>query len=512
MFGHRELTLDDYLAMLRRRLLIVLIPTVLAPIVTYVATLKLPSLYTSRAKVLVEQPEVPPDYVRSVVTQRLDQRLATMKEQALSRSRLQPIIEHAGLYKDLRSKAPEELVAKMRSDTAVDLLTTEYNGRTEISGFTVSFTASAPRLAQQVCAELTSLFLEENLHERERTAQATNEFLDRQVQEAKRKLDEQDSVLAQFKSRYLGQLPGQEETNMNLLMSLSNQLEAVTEGIYRTQQDKTYAEGLLAQQVAAYEATQKGGSNPMALEQQLAMKQDQLVMLEASYTADHPDVIKMKNDIAQLKKKLQESREANKGQPPEKKDKNPALDPPSLQQLRYQIHQYQETISDRTREQQRLQRQIQVYQARVNLSPGVEEQYKKLTRDYQTALQSYNDLLGKKTQSAIATDLERRQQGEQFRLIDPANLPMKPSYPDRMKFALGGLGGGIGLGFGIALLLEMSDKSLRSDKDVEFYLEMPVLGVLPQLGGQGNPNGHEKTRFWWWSKKPAPAGKQAVGA
>jgi capsular polysaccharide biosynthesis protein len=140
------------------------------------------------------------------------------------------------------------------------------------------------------------------------------------------------------------------------------------------------------------------------------------------------------------------------------------------------------------------------------LSPVVEQQYKELTRDYQTALDFHNDLLSKKTQSEMATDLERRQQGEQFRVMDPANLPERPSFPNRPLFALGGLGGGLALGLGLALVLEMRDKSLRNERDVEFYLQLPTLALLPSVqSGNGKQN-----RFWKRVKKSAAVLERAI--
>src|SRR5208337_1795474 len=143
-----------------------------------------------------------------------------------------------------------------------------------------------------------------------------------------------------------------------------------------------------------------------------------------------------------------------------------------------------------SKQQEELQKQIRSYQSRVQTSPVVEEQYKALTRDYQTALTFYNDLLAKKTQSAMATDLERKQQGEQFRVMDPPNLPEKPAWPNRPLIALGGLGGGIALGFGLAFLMEVRDKTLRTDQDVTFYLQLPVLSQIPELARRsgGKPN------------------------
>jgi len=171
-------------------------------------------------------------------------------------------------------------------------------------------------------------------------------------------------------------------------------------------------------------------------------------------------------------------------------------EPAAIQQLRLQIHQYDEVIAQATRQQKTLQDQIKVLQGRVSISPAVEEQYKKLTRDYDTAEKFYNDLLAKKSESEMQTAMERDQEGEQMRLQIPADLPDAPSFPNRLMFAGGGLGAGLALGIGLALILEMRDKSLRNEGDVLAALELPVLSQVPWVGAaEPNHNGNGRRRF-----------------
>jgi len=497
------LSLDDYLAILRRRRWVILIPALLGPLLAYSISLAIPNRYTSQTLVLVEHQKVPETYVKSVVTDDLSTRLSTMQEQILSRTRLQPIIERFGLYKRDASKVPmEDLVARLRKDIKITPVTTITRSSEGLPGFSISVEASDARTAQQICAEITSMFMAENLQAREQHAEGTTQFLRKQLEEAKAKLDEQDGKLAAFKSRYIGQLPGQEQANLNLLMGFNTQLEAVTQVLNRTQQDKIYMESLLSQQLAAWQASQTG-NNPETLEQQLAKLQNELVTLEARYTNNHPDVIKLKNDIAQLKKKIEQANAEAKEKPADRNQKARLAEPAEILQLRNQIYVAEETIREKSGEQEKLQEQVKTYQARVQLSPVVEEQYKQLTRDYETALAFYRDLLAKKSNSEMATDLERRQQGEQFLVMDPANLPEKPTLPNRPLFALGGLGGGLGLGLGITLLLEMRDKSLHTDHDIEFFLGLPTLAMVPWVG----TNGKKTSR---WSHRPAAAGESAT--
>ncbi len=494
MLGHRELTIDDYLAILRRRLWVIIIPAVLVTVGTYLFSLKIPNRYISQTLVMIEQPQVPENYVRPVVTEQLDHRLGTMREQIRSRTRLEPIIQQLGLFKEEVGRVSmEDLVGRMRESIGIKPVRSVLESGSALPGFYISFTADDPRLAQQVCSQITSMLMEENLHLREQRAIGTTDFLQNELNEAKRKLDAQDAKLADFKRRYFGQLPGQEQTNLSILAGLNTQLDGVTQSLNRAQQEKSYAESLLAQEVRDWEAS-RASYTPQSLEQQLANLKSQLVTLEARYTSNHPDVIKLKNDIAEVRKKLQEAG-TNKTQP---EQKVAISEPRQIERLRYQIREYEQTIQEKTRQQQKLQQQVAVYQARVQSSPSVEEQYKNLTRDYQSALEFYNELLRKKSQSAMATNLELRQQGEQFRVLDPPDLPEKPSYPNRLLFAAGGLGGGLALGLGITLLLELRDKSLRTERDIEFYLGLPTLALVPSVGEEnGNKRG-----FWKRAKKP----------
>jgi len=497
MLGHRQLNLDDYLEILRRRWWVILIPALVGCVGAYLFSRTLANQYTSRTLVLVEEQAVPDTYVKSVVTGDIGQRLGTMQEQILSRTRLQPIIEKFGLFGNDKGRvAMEDLVDRLRQDISIapiqSLVSTKEG---ELPGFAIGFTANDPRLAQQVCAEITSMFIEENLHLREQRAEGTTDFLKTEVDQAKGNLDAQDAKLADFKRKYIGALPGNEQADMNILASFSSQLDAVTSQLNRAQQDKAYQDSLLAQQLSAWEMSQKsGGPREDTLEQRLADLQGQLVTMQAHYTVDHPEVVKLKEDIAALKKKIADNAAHANGKTVQAAEPSNRTEPPEMQQLRFQIHQSEVFIREKTREQARLKQQLNTYQARLSMSPGVEQQYKELTRDYQTALAFYNELLTKRSQSEMATSLERRQQGEQFRVMDAADLPEKPSFPNRPAFAAGGLAAGLALGIGITLLIELRDKSLLTENDVEHFLGLPTLAMVPRIGKRNGKKKHISKR------------------
>lgn len=476
----RELTTDDYLAMLRRHWVLILLLAIVGAPIGFGTSLIVPNRYKSQTLVLVEQPTVPSEFVKPVISTEINQRLASMQEQILSRTRLEPIIHEFNLYSaDVNRLPMEELIAQLRKDIEVSPVQPMAETRAqELPGFRVSVTLDNARTAQQVCTTVTSMFIEENLKLRERRSEDTTRFLDQQLKDAKTKLDEQDARLAAFKARYIGSLPDQDQTNLNLLSGLSSQLNAVTEALSRAQQDKGFSESMLGQQLAAWQAKQKG-QNPDQVQQQLFDLETQLASLQARYKDNYPDVVKAKNDIEALKKTAEAKDEGSKSDT--EPNAKASVEPQQIQQLRAQVHAFDQVISEKTAEQEQIKEQIKVYRARVQSSPAVEQQYKQITRDYQTALDFYNELLKKRDQSAMATDLERNQQGEQFRVLDPANLPDKPSFPNRPLFALGGFGGSLALALGIAFLSEVRDTSIRSERDVEYALRVPVLAIIPEI-------------------------------
>jgi polysaccharide chain length determinant protein (PEP-CTERM system associated) len=353
------------------------------------------------------------------------------------------------------------------------------SGTFAVSGFYVRVTMENPRAAQEVCSAVTSMFVQESARGRQEQSERTTQFLAQQIADAKEKLDAEDSRLAAFQSRHLGSLPEEEQANQGLLGGLTAELEAATQALIRAQQDKSLAESMLSQQIAARQAS-RTGQNPDTFGEQLAALQTHLAELQALYTNDYPDVIKTKIQIETLKKKVIDAENQNRGGTSNPSG-NPSIEPLQFTQLRAQIRVDEQTIAQKTKQQEQIQQQIKSYQERIQSSPIVTQEYKELTRDHQTALEFYNSLLTKRADSVMATNLESRQEGEQFQVLTPANLPSAPSAPNRQLFALGGVGGGLAFGVGLAFLLEIRDTSVRTERDVELLVQYPVLAVVPSL-------------------------------
>ena len=515
MITNRELTMQDYVAMLRRRTKIILIPALLAPLAGYLISYAFPAKYTSQSVVLIEGQKVPESMVQPVISGDLSTRVNTLQQQVLAESKLRPVVQRV-----FPGKNPADvgaMVDTIRTNMTVEPVPSDLlsiGGSTKgrkpntspFPGFYVKYTAPNAREAQLICNELTTLLVDENSKQIADAAAGTSDVLNRGLEDAKNNLDSMDAKLAEFKKQYVGQLPGDEESNLKILTTLNSQLDSNTQTLSRAQQDKAYTDSMLAQQLAAWKSSQNS-TNPETLQKQLSDLQSQLLQLKSKYTDDHPDVIKTKADIDGVKKKLADINKASADSTEDSSEKGSVIESPEIRQLRLQLHQYGELIAAATRDQKRLQQEITVYQGKISLSPAVEEQYKQLTRDYDNAQKSYQDLLAKKSSADLTVKMNNQAVGERMFPLNPADLPDSPSFPNRLLFALGGLGAGFAVGAGIALLLELKDNSIRNERDAEAVLELPTLIAMPWVGvTAADTNGKPK----FWQRKKAVEDRSAA--
>ena len=441
MVEMKTLETQDYIRILKKRWISILALGIAGGLLSYGISTRLTKRFTSQTTVLVEQPTVPGDLVRPVVTQDVTQRLATMQQQILSRTRLEIIIDQFNLYKPEAGKTRiavmEDLVERLQKAISVSPVQAMQGTGGGLPGFKISVEFDDAHLAQQLCTTITSMFMEKNLELRQKQAEDTTEFLGSQLEQAKANLDDQDTKLADFKRHNVGVLPEQEAMNFNLLMGLNSQLESVTQALNQTQQDKSFADAALAQQLADWQNAPTPARDPQTLEEQLSSAQDQLACIAVEVHRQSP--------------RRDPNEEQYRG--PGEKDRGGArcqtLDNGSGcgSRKRWSRHTFSNCAprsanstrlcGSACRQEEGLQTQIKTYEDRVQASPAIEQEYKELTRDYGTALDFYNDLLRKQATSAMGTDLERRQEGEQFMILDPANLPDKPSFPNKPVMAGG---------------------------------------------------------------------------
>lgn len=502
MLGHRALNVDDYLGILKRRGWMIAIPAVLLALVGFGLTFVVAPQYVSQTLILVEQQKVPDDYVRPVVVEDITARLASMKEQILSRSRLEPIIERFNLY-GTKKMSMDDRIELTRKNIDIKPIHSEMARTGGLPGFFISFKDSDPHTAQMVCGEIASLFVTANLNARAQTVEGTTEFLRSQLADAKRALDDQDAKLAAFQSKYMGRLPGEENTNMNMLTSLNTQLDATTQALSRMEQDKSYIEAMISQQQSLAPTGDHGSAAaPGAQQAELQKLLDEEADLTRRYTDDYPDVVAVRRRIKELRAQIAAAPAPAPSATTSVASTTPSRnDSPGVLQLRAQLRSLEQGIQAKRHEQGVLSSQIRMYQDRISSSPAVLEEYKNITRDYQTAQAFYDDLLKKMNESKMATDLERRQQGEQFSVMDQPNLPDSPTFPKRIVFVGAGFMGGLMLGAMLAAWREYRDTSLRSERDVWAFTKLPTLGVISLAVDHPSAPSPTGGRWGWGRRK-----------
>ena len=410
----------------------------------------------------------------------------------VSRTRLLEIIDEFGLYlKEKKRLGQEEIVVLMRHNIEIEPAEKSPGGgsdREGINAFVISFTGDTPRQANEVAGRLTSVFIEENLKTREQQDIGTTKFLGEQLEAARKDLEKQEQNLRDFKMRNLGQLPEQQQGNLQILAGLHMELQNTVSGLARAQEQRTYLESLLNQYHSMASPGNAGspGLSPVEAPQaELARLQRERATLLAHYTAEYPKVQKINRQITEAKESLRQFMDARKNAD---EGKSKSSSPPlgleansTTAQIRSQLEANRLEIASAISEQKRIEAQIADYQQRLNLTPIREQQLADILRNYDLSKQNYADLLSKKTQSELATSLQKRQQGQQFRIIDSPSMPSKPFSPKRVKIILGGMAAGVGLGVALALLAEVGDHSFRDEKDVRLHFKNRLVLAVPLM-------------------------------
>ena len=482
--------LDLYWRIVLRRRWWIIITFVIGWAVVLGASWVIPPKYRSESLILVQQQQVPEQYVVPNVTMDLAARMNSLTEQIMSRTRLLAIVEKFNLYPNAKATGdPDQIADALRKDINIDLQTSSSTSRRgqDLTAFKLSYVNKNPQLAQQVTNELTSLFIDTSVRHSAEASQQTTEFLQHQLELARKDLDDQETKLKQFKSEYLGQLPEQLQSNLQILSGLQNRLQAATEAQNRAEQQRVLLQSMLSQ----YKSAQDTATNadvpvsPVAIEKQLAALHQELTELQAKYTDKHPDVIRVKGQIAAaeaLKSKMEKDMAKEGNTAPKKLSAMQLEAQAPIMQIESQLKANELEIANDKAEIRNVNAQISQYQGRLNLTPMREQQLAGIIRDHDQSQKNYDELLKKSQQSELATSLENRQQGEQFKLIDPPSMPLKPYFPDRTKMALGGIAVGLVLGIIVGGAVELIDLHIFTDTQVKDIVGTAVMIIgVPTL-------------------------------
>jgi len=479
MIPGKKYNLDDFLHLAWRRKWLILVPFVVVSMATVWVVKRLPNKYRSQTTILVVPQRVPDSYVRSTVTSTIEERLHSISEQILSRSRLERIIEDYSLYFEQRRQRPlEEVIERMRDDIAVETVKTG-------ASFTIAYTASDPLIAKNVTERLANMFIEENLRDRVVLADGTSQFLESQLEDARQRLIEHEKKLESYRERYAGELPSQLEANLQVVRTDEARVQALSESINRDRDRKLLQERLLADLQAPDTPLTAAppGSAAVSAVDALETARAALAELQGRFTPEHPDVVRAKRVVAELERKAAAERMQRKNATEPMAALSPAVAAQRnrTREIQLEIANLDSLISEKQQEQQRLTGEIVGYQRRIAAVPTRESELAELMRDYDTLQKTYTSLLARREDSKTAADLERRQIGEQFRVLDPARAPEKPTSPNRPQLYAMGFALGLAVGLGLTALLEFLDSSLKTENDVVQALALPVLALIPLM-------------------------------
>ncbi len=487
-----SLNLRQYWPLVRRRQWYFVIPLFLGWLAVWSVSWVLPSVYRSGTLILVAQPTMPKDYVVPNISDSLQERLQSISQQILSRTRLLQIIDQLNLYSRTdRPLTPDDKVELMRKDIEIELI----RDRDQLTAFNIYYSSGDPHVAQKVTSELTNLFINENLELRQRQSEDTTKFLESQLEGARNILAQQEAKIREFKDQHPGELPSQLQSNLAILSGAQSQLQSEEDALNVAKHQNAYLQSLLNQYHSLQKSSKPGDGAPMglsAIDQELDKLKSQLADLSSHYTDQHPDVRKVKEQIAKTQKMRDEivaalkanasnTQAADAGSSSVARDDAELQDAGPMLQMQGQLKANEVEIANREHAIAVLKDQVNVYQSRLNQEPVREQQLTDLTRGYDQSKANYDELLRKKNGSEMATSMELRQQGEHFRIVDPPSLPLKPSSPNRLKLCGIGLAVGILLGAGISAGAELMDDRIFSEKELKARISTVIISEISDL-------------------------------
>lgn len=462
--------ITKYLDIAQRRKYWIIIPFLLTILGGLAYTLIAPKVYEAQTLILVQSQSVPQDFVRSIVTDAIEDRLRTITQQVTSRTNLEAIIRDHRLSEDMGySLSIDQMVEEIRKRIKIDVSKGE-RGRSTTSAFTIIFRGRDAKKVMQVTNALASNFISQNLETRESQVLGTSAFLADELESVRKRLIAKEEELKGYRERYMGGLPDQLTANIAMLQRLQSQADQLSKNIADAENRK-----ILIQQTV--EDTRKGrqalvpSSTQGPETRDLNSLRNELAALEAKYTPSHPDVVRLK--------KMIETMEASESKPRTDSRGEAVGLSRAEQTLIQQLRDIELDIASTRAEIRKVQAEMGAYQKRVEDTPKREQELFSIQRDYENLKSLYDSLLKRKLEADIAVSMEKKQKGEQFRIIDPAKIPTYPVDPDMKKILLIVLALGLGLGGGLAYFVEMTDTSYRSPDELQKELKLPILVSIP---------------------------------
>jgi len=468
----RPYNIIDYREIFLRRKRFFIVPLLVIFCTAILWVVVAPRKYEASTLVLVTPQRVPSDIVRTTVTAGFSERLSSIGQEIMSRTRLEQVIDELKLYaSEGKNMKRDDVIEMMRKNIKVDLPRLS-SSREAFGSFVISFTGDDPQIVTLVANKLASLYIEENLKLREQQAVGTTEFLTSELDTTRGRLEMQGQALAEYKRRHMGSLPEQRETNIRLMEQLQLLYQRNEESLRAAEDRKLFTRKQMAdiESPPAFmlgtDGAAQSGRAPGSYTTQIEDLRRQLADLQSRYTEKHPDIIRTKKRIAD-KENNRETASVNSD--------------PRYRELSNSLALLDSEIRRLRDEGERLRGQIGQYRGRIEGATTREQEMSTLVQEYSNTKLVYDTLIRKSEEAQQAENLERRQKGEQFRIVDPARVPERPVKPDIPKILFIGLFGGIACGLGGIFLREQLDRSFRDPEDVEATLGFKVLANIPKI-------------------------------
>lgn len=479
--GKKEFDFGRYVDIARRRQVHFMIPLLLGWVVVWGMSWIISPVYKSSTLILVEEPTMPKSFISNMQDD-LQQRLTSLQQQILSRTRLLTIIDNLHLYSGGAHRlTDDEKVTLMRKE--INIETVRDVQTSGITAFRIDYLAHDPHVAQAVTGELAQLFISANQQTLFKQSADTANFLGTQLETARQALAEQEAKVKQFQATHVGSSPQEVQSNLQILSGFQQQLSAEEDALNNASQQRalhqTELEAYQTNRPLTQHATAPDPNGVEALDEQLAKLRDQMTDLQSRYTDNYPDVVKVKAEIAQTQRLRAQAveREAKATAPSGLTTEENV----TISQLKGQIQADQVEIENRKNAVEELKQRIGQYEGRINAGPGAQAQLDDLNRGYEQSQKNYDDLLKKQEDAQLSTNMEQMQQGERFTQLDPPGLPTKPDFPDRLRFCAGGLVAGLLLGLASVALFEFLDDRMYNPIEIKDMLPVPVVCEIPQI-------------------------------
>ncbi len=537
-----QISLKDIQGIVRRRKKLCILVFTIVFALAWIIAFILPAIYQSQAMILIEEQQIPEDYVKSTITSYAEERLQMITRQIMSRSNLKEIIDTHGLYPELVTTGKVgEAVVKMKDSILLEPISSKGTENTATVAFTISYEGEDPETVQKVTEDLADLYIKADLKAKQEAVSATTQFLEEELEVLREQVKKHEQQLSEFKAQHLGELPENSAANIQSIDRLERDIDGMETRIRSLQERKLFLQSQLATVEPLNPVTTEEGkvaSNPTTRLKQLRLnlmsmqsrlspkhpdikklkreiseleaqvgasddtvikvkllseKKTQLASLKGTLGPSHPDVVKLTKEVAALSREV----DALIAQKNTAQTNNVQPDNPVYINLMTQVVSAETEIKNIMADKTKAESDLEVYRRKAENSPTIEKEYNELTLDFDNAKKKYNEILDKLMSAKVSKEMEAKQRGERFTITDPPGLPNSPIKPNRVAIILLGFVLASGLSVSLVALQEGMDPSLKNEDDLSRITGVPVLTSLTYMETDQEVRGKRLKKLVW---------------